>query len=32
MQDFHISAYKYDLLCEEENSIKSELQERGYNV
>ena len=28
LQDFHISAYKYDKLCEIRNSIKNELETR----
>lgn len=29
-QDFHISAYKSDLLTKERDEIKEELQRRGY--
>lgn len=32
LQDFDISAYKYDLLCKEQSKLKIELQERGYSV
>ena len=31
-QDFHISAYKSDLLIRERNEIREELQKRGYNL
>lgn len=31
-QDFHISAYKSDLLTKERNEIKEELRRRGYTV
>lgn len=30
LQDFHISAYKCDLLYKEQNSLKAELRQRGY--
>lgn len=30
MQDWHISAYKSDLLMEEAKQIKEELQRRNY--
>lgn len=29
-QDFHISAYKSDLLIKERDEIRVELQKRGY--
>ena len=29
-QDFHISAYKSDLLAKERDEIKKELKRRGY--
>ena len=32
LQDFHISAHKSDLLYKEQDSLKSELQERGYSI
>ena len=31
-QDFHISAYKSDLLTKEREQIKSEFRSRGYTV
>ena len=31
-QDFHISAYKSDLLIKERDVIKYELRKRGYKV
>ena len=31
-QDFHISAYKSDILSEEKNIIKQELIQRGYSL
>lgn len=30
LQDFHISAYKCDLLHKEQDSLKAELRQRGY--
>ena len=30
LQDFHISAYKCDLLYKEQDKLKIELQKRGY--
>lgn len=30
LQDWHISAYKSDLITNESNEIKSELKRRGY--
>ena len=30
LQDFHISAYKCDLLYKEQDSLKAELRQRGY--
>ena len=30
LQDWHISAYKSDLITKESNEIKSELKRRGY--
>ena len=32
LQDFHISAYKCDLLYKEQNSLKTELRQRGYKI
>lgn len=32
LQDFHISVYKCDLLYKEHDSIKAELQQRGYRI
>lgn len=31
LQDYCISAYKCDLLYKEQDSLKTELQQRGYN-
>lgn len=31
-QDFHISAYKSDLLGNEQKEIKEELRRRGYEI
>lgn len=31
-QDFHISAYKSDLLTKERDDIKAELRKRGYTI
>lgn len=31
-QDFHISAYKSDLLIKERDEIKEELRKRGYQI
>ena len=30
LQDFNISAYKRDLLYKEQDSLNTELQQRGY--
>ena len=30
LKDFHISAYRCDLLFKEQNEIKTELRKRGY--
>ncbi len=32
LQDWHISAYKSDLLSKEQDEIKTELRERGYKI
>ena len=32
LQDWHISAYKSDLITKESNEIKSELKQRGYKL
>ena len=32
LQDFHISAYKFDLLYKEQDSLKAELRQRGYKI
>lgn len=32
LQDFHISAYKCDLLYKEQNDLKAELRQRGYKI
>ena len=32
LQDFHISAYQCDLLYKEQDSLKAELRQRGYNI
>lgn len=32
LQDFHISAYKCDLLYKEHDNIKAELRQRGYRI
>ena len=32
LQDFHISAYKCDLLYKEQNNLKAELRQRGYKI
>lgn len=32
LQDFHISAYKCDLLYKEQDSLKTELRQRGYKI
>ena len=32
LKDFHISAYKCDLLYDEQTRIKLELQRRGYSA
>lgn len=32
LQDFHISAYKCDLLYKEQDSLKAELRQRGYKI
>ena len=31
-QDWHISAYKSDLLIQERDEIKNELRKRGYEI
>lgn len=31
-QDWHISAYKSDLLTKERDEIKNELRKRGYEM
>ena len=31
LQDWHISAYKSDLLTKEQDEIKEELRKRGYD-
>lgn len=32
LQDFHISAHKYDLLYKEQDDLKTELRQRGYKI
>ena len=32
LQDFHISAYKSDLIMKERDAIKEELRRRGFAV
>lgn len=32
LQDFHISAYRCDLLYKEQDSLKAELRQRGYKI
>lgn len=32
LQDFHISAYKCDLLYKEQDSLKAELRQIGYKI
>lgn len=32
LQDFHISAYQCDLLYKEQDSLKTELRQRGYKI
>lgn len=32
LQDFHILAYQCDLLYKEQDSLKAELRQRGYNI